>query len=482
MSLIQIASFLYHVCIITGFLYQTISLSVLYFSYDVTTALRLVVPQEVNPFDMSACFRYVEVFYYENFNSDFGTNLKRDNVNLTNVFHIQDQLSLQQIFEYTPRAFEVIDECFVRKAGFYSYERAYGENCTDYIAVNKFFLQEFVCYRFHARQSQRHLFRNPAYAITNPYTVFMVTLNQNNFRYADAIKAIVHKHGTYPRRSAAYAPVTWRNYNATSDDAVFNWFDLSYYNVVHRRLPYPYKTNCKTSHTIDQKLYNKSSDCEDDCLFTNTAARLNRVPFRTVINSTSDYVAYKPLSPIDLNTVPNYSAIVSAIEDNCTERCRYADCESRYSVTITSSSPNWDNSIVFGVNVQTAPSFYITYVPMMQLISLLVYLFSLSSVYFGFAFFVLNPVAVKNRLRYQVRNRLARKRRKTLRDYVTINKACCLETRRQLMSEMIKLKRQLHQQVNFELSGLNYNLMLINDSIHCRRLVVKLRDQLDQIL
>lgn len=402
-----LSTFIFAVFCILGFWYQVYEICDIYFAYEVTSELTLTVPDALHMSDLSLCFKYIEIFDLERYNRIHGPTdgqpLFRKTDNLTNVQYLQTLFTVRQLFEFTPSEENVLSECIVRNPGYYSYRRLFESNCSNMFEVSKFFIQEFICYRFKLIINDgQHQFRNPAYALTYPNSLFILTLNTTNFMESDSIKAIVHASESYPTRSVAFSPVIFREYNRTTKQADFNYFDLTYMYIVHDRLPYPYTTDCRdySSDKLDNRLA-----CVNNCLRDACIAAFNKIPF-TVITSTPDDI--KPISPLDIAN-ETFSVQLRAIEKECIGKCSKMDCNERYAVTKVTSQPD-NGEIQFVVNVPREPSYRVSYRAIMKMVEFLTYVFSCVGTWFGLSVISLSPPHLITQLKRRQRRNAMKKR------------------------------------------------------------------------
>ena len=488
--------FIFGCCLGCGF--QVYQISELYFNYDVATSLQLEVPYELRRVDQSTCFRYVEIFDFARFERDKGPNVFQglnmstiDTNRIEDVQEIQDKLTLQDLFTYTPFSNDVFDECVMRNARYYSYHRDYGRNCSRMFTVSRFFLQEFICYTFNVvNDSVLHVFRNPAYAQTYPNTIFLVKLNSTAFQKADEMKLIVHEANTLPIRSSAFAPTTYREFDPKTNESQFNWFDLTYNFIIHHRMAPPYKTQCRDYNTTEG--VRSAFACFNLCVIRRVTEQFGKVPFSSLIKYDREILKYKPISPYDVANF-TFSEELRQTEIGCIRHCSQEDCEEIYAVTSASPQPDADSKVVVVVNTARQPSFIITFRAQLQMIEFIVQLFSIVSTWFGLSFISFDPMRIAKHI--QKRRKKAAKRamkifRKTSQSLIERSDrknspndgcSCCQKTRTEVGQQMFRLideMESLKYAQSIELRPLTTNIQFYEYCFGTRKILMELINQL----
>lgn len=299
---------------------------------------------------------------------------------------IQQTVTIKDIFDFTPQVDDKLFlECQARVPGDYEYFKMLGEGCFEFFNVTTFYLQEYLCYRFHYKGAENKTFNygKLAYSLGHPGMIFSVSFDLDTFKSVDQLKAVVHSYKALPFKSSAFSPTFGRNYNASTGTAEFNSFGLTYSILTNRRLPAPYTTNC-----IDYVLlgYTSSNDCIKQCLTNKTLDSFQKLPFSTIVPEALDY---KHITSADI-TNDTFSRLLNKFESDCRINCIQDDCEEGYTITRVTIEPAEDR-LTFTVNVPREPSFTITFHAKLSITEYLIYIFSCFGTWFGISLISFNP-------------------------------------------------------------------------------------------
>lgn len=154
-DLLQLSRLLVTLFCILGFLYQVSRFTDEYFKYATESELSVNMPDEITPPDLTICFRYIDVIDVPTLGKVYGKSLKsleqaEKGDNYTKLqLEITTSCYIKDIFNYTPNTSTVISKCAVKRTtdyDFYHYESS--EECNKQFIIFKFYLQEYICYRF----------------------------------------------------------------------------------------------------------------------------------------------------------------------------------------------------------------------------------------------------------------------------------------------------------------------------------------------
>lgn len=345
------------------------------------------VPENWKSPNASFCPRYLDVFDKKAY------KLKQTVVNFftsrlsESIIYQQTLYTVADIFKYTPPEEDVFLRCFVRNETTYNYVQREGKACYELFKVDKFYHQEFVCYRFSLINIASFDFKKSAYALNFPGVFYLVELNTKYFNDTNFLKAIVHRT-SFPAKTSAFAPVFSRKHSSQSS-ANLNYFKLSYYSVTQERLEAPYKTQC-TDYSKQGHISRRR--CANDCVDKRTTEELDRVPFSTI---TTRPILLKHVSYRDIEN-RTFSLHYQQIESFCRKRCILVDCKEVYFVTQVSAEP-YPHFFRFSVDAPREPSFIVTFLPKIDLNEFLVFVFSCFGTWFGISILSLDPFRHGNR-------------------------------------------------------------------------------------
>lgn len=139
---------------ILGFVYQVSKFTDVYFKYATESELSLSIPVEITPPDLTVCFRYVDILDVPSLSVKEKKKLRslerlKKNDNFTQLSDaIIEACTIQDIFKFTPDSGEILSRCSVKKTTDYDFYQFEGAKCRKRFIVFKFYLQEYICYRF----------------------------------------------------------------------------------------------------------------------------------------------------------------------------------------------------------------------------------------------------------------------------------------------------------------------------------------------
>ena len=269
-----------------GFLYQVFHLTNQYFKYPMSTAIVIQVEQKIQMPALSACFYYPPLLSHRHPIFRYFRRIKE-----LEILDTEPVLTLANIFDMTPDVNGLLAKCYYRVPK--SYGR-YAENCHKFFNLSKYFMSQYICYRFtpsHGRDKLYNLndLRN---ALLNPGMFFQVVLNDIMTTNASNIRLSLFDANGYPKSRFSAVVMTTKRLKSKS---ALNHFFLSYFKVRNDLLPAPYASNC--IHYHEETPFTEKRECEDACLRNMTIRHLNRVSFASI---SLDAIALKVVSSIDL--------------------------------------------------------------------------------------------------------------------------------------------------------------------------------------
>lgn len=155
LDLLQVSRLLVTLFCVLGFLYQVSRFTDEYFRYATESELSVNMPDEITPPDITICFRYVDVIDVPALSKERSVKIKsleeaKKGDNYTHLIqNIMFHSYIRDVFNLTPSGQKVIAECDVKKTSDYEfYKFKSPEECNKHFIVFKFYLQEYICYRF----------------------------------------------------------------------------------------------------------------------------------------------------------------------------------------------------------------------------------------------------------------------------------------------------------------------------------------------
>lgn len=356
-----------------------------YFRYDTVSDLLIDIPKDIDLPDLSICFRYTDLFNKAAFQNQTNTTLPFIDTD-SELNTVQKLVTIKEIFSFTPPTKGIIKSCLFREPASYKTKESSGDDCDGVFSIGKFYLQEYVCYKFSQKignDTERFSFEKISYSLSFSGTFYSIRLDLKFFEGAHYFKAMVHSKTTYPYRSAALSPVINRLVNPVTLKGRYNTFDLTYSMLFTTRLPSPYATNCK-DYSKDN--FTSANDCLSRCLFNKTQERFGKTPFSTILYDQADM---KHINVEDLANATISKAYI-LLESLCANRCSNMDCINDITITKVTYDTHDDN-LEFNVNVPREPVFKIRFSPRYPTAEFVVTVSSCLGIWFGFSVLSLNP-------------------------------------------------------------------------------------------
>ena len=92
---------------ICGLVWQVVNVFGLYFQYKVSTRIRIHIPDVLPPTETSMCTRFTDVLDYDRLNAETNRSWQFS-ITVSGVQKYQDEITVREIFEYTPDVSEVV--------------------------------------------------------------------------------------------------------------------------------------------------------------------------------------------------------------------------------------------------------------------------------------------------------------------------------------------------------------------------------------
>lgn len=290
-------------------------------------------------------------------------------------------LTLKQLFDYTPPANgDLFKNCHLRLPNDYDYEQLNQSACGQYFSIRKFYIGEYICYKFHVRHKMTDRYyshRKLSHALKYQGMIYKFYFSNLAFKTAQRIKLVLNENDDdkYPIESIGYVGGINRIYNTTTESAEKSLIIVGYITIARQVLPLPYSTSCFDYTTL--KLLSRN-DCFDKCLRNLTIERLKKVPFSII---TTERLDIRHLNTNDFRKNRTLARMNDKIEAECGSKCQKPDCLTKkyFNRIETEKRAN------FGVhlNIPSEPSFTMKCIAKMYLTEVLVYVLSCLGIWFG---------------------------------------------------------------------------------------------------
>lgn len=398
-----VSSYLMRVFCIAGATYMVVNMTRLYFEYRVTTVINIQIDDMVSPYATTICVRYTDILDYQRLEQETGRKWRhvRD---LEAVMKYKENLTVAEIFEYTPGKEGIVDSIIFRVKG--TYQMFHSKGVKD-LETKKFLFSEFICYKI-ALKSQ---FLQPM-----PYDSLSVTTKSPGLvyeiRFSDSLSMAHYMRLSLapayaiPRRSLKFQPIirrgdrsTQRIHNNSSFQPTINYFFNSVSRVETDYLPAPYETDCL--HYRTKTRFSSDATCHQTCVEELVLKNMDLVTFTSVI--TKPYDKKMIVNPTFLSQ--DGEEEFHRIHEFCDKGlCRKRDCRYRAVMTTTTSIP--DRLFRSRMMVPNQPSIRKKTFPKTDFIEYFTFVSSAISTWIGISVLWFDPINVMN---------FCRKRRRTRR-------------------------------------------------------------------
>lgn len=415
-----------------GFVFQVQTISVVYFQYATATDILISLPDKIEIPDFSFCVRYTDVLDVKAFDpSAPDPNEKPTSMNDEEIRALQMKVTIADIFKFTPNISELWIRCLSRKVHDYNVLNTNSSECNQVFSIRKFYVQEYICYSFHQLKSENatYEFRNIAFSLAFPGVFYgLIFENNGSLARAEYCRAVVHAVNVLPTDSLSLSPGFYRKWEEKKKGAKYNNFQVGYYQLFKKLLPFPFQTNCRD---YDLEGLSNQNDCVNNCMNISSVKMFNKIPF-------SIFQAFPiPLQHINTGDLANdtFTDLLKEAESKCFESCDQMDCDDSYTLSqiMKEEKANGGDGLSFMINAPRQPSFTVTHRPLMPITDYLVYVLSCFGTWFGLSVLSLNPFSWKGEKRTETYEK----------------KFCCFNTkaelRREMRNDFIQLSRLVAQ-------------------------------------
>ena len=108
---IKFLNVVYWLLCLLGFIWQIIEVSIIYFTFDVSTRVSSDVPISFKVPSLHACYRYVDVLNYSKLNQELKSNWSYSSYDGPAIRQLQHDLTIKNIYDFTPSEVDAIGSC-----------------------------------------------------------------------------------------------------------------------------------------------------------------------------------------------------------------------------------------------------------------------------------------------------------------------------------------------------------------------------------
>ena len=376
-----------------------------YFRYQTTTEYTTERMHQKNHYDMipnlNLCLRITDILDYVSLNNVTGHQWRRSE-DFAQWSHLHSQLTLRQMFEFTPKTRELMSLCFYRiKDGFILSLFPSISVCQELFEVDRYFAQQYMCYI--VRPKFPFSLANARAALTSPSTLFGYTLGP---KFAGVNKMLVSIfYGSYPFVAQHYSSIIYRLIDYDHLIPYYRSIRFTYYWFMRHLLPPPYDTMC---HDRDK--------CMHDC-WQSLESKIGSVFYDRIVPETEDTQQQFNLDRcvVSYDDMDNQTIrqLLRKGTCECDDRCRGMWCNYDYSVTqLDASRTSLKNNESLSVYAKSerAPGVLAISLPRIDVMAFLVYLSNCLEIWLGVHFVSCSQAAWR-----QAEQRLRRWRRRRSR-------------------------------------------------------------------
>jgi hypothetical protein len=337
---------------------------------------------------VSLCVKFENLLHYQRLQEDFGKDWSYESAsdNGSIVVDILNDLTVRQIFDYTPAEDDVIEAFITRNNT--SFQQFSVDNFTEIqrtTRVKKYLFMGFVCYKIVIVIEESMSVRDVVATLDSPGMTRLIRFNEQIWQ-SNIIKITLGSVKALPYKGLLVTPYFFRGYNTTTNKSNLNYFVSNHYTMESMSLQDPYETRCFYYNALSM---DNDVECVETCVLKTTGKELNKVPITTLIQKPSDK---KFLNPSDF-TKPETNTKFLKISSECLKGpCSRTSCLDFQVITETEAYSRSNFSWKHVVPTQT--SFLIVSLPQISTIEFLTYLLGAISTWTGLSILHINPIDI----------------------------------------------------------------------------------------
>ena len=412
---IKVLNWAFKLFCITGAIIHVLVITEEYFRYEASSSIIMNMADEIEPPDLSVCFRYGDIYDEVAYLSD--SNRKPHYAHPGNSKKLNEDISetltLGEVFKYMPSVAEALLKVKIRPLNEFSMEwldvNGNAGNKSVGMAITAYHVFTHVCYKVTVNSNTPFPVRPIALSHQSPGIIYKLYFNLSLFKKSQRLLVLTSvdtiqtglAYAKYPRR------FDFKQSGQMSEP--FNLMSFSYQKLENNRLPPPYETQCRNYGAF---LHYNSLYCVSYCVNQNVVKELEMVSFTqglnfNKVNRTEVYSRSNILRISQMTTNRTINAIFKSITNHCNQRCRQPSCHSKTFMTKLSEQGNPESPGYFDVSlrVATSPDIHIVYKPDFEFDYFLIYIMSCFGTWLGLSVSDLNPIELWSK--YSNRNRIA---------------------------------------------------------------------------
>lgn len=373
---------------ISGFMAQVSQVSMMYFRYTTTTQVKIFSPAIIKQHGVAICVRYNDIIDMDRVCTETGVRLKHVQ-SLDDGIDLEDKLTVDQIFSFTPHEDEFISSCFSRPDNWrYSFHN--GSDCYNVFNVSRFMTLEFMCYRIIVKQDKRLSLLSVTQSSFLQYKIYEITLGQK-FRSSVMVIPVVFTDG-YPFQSRDYTSSMPQFRVGDSINFTYNIFKIYPSDISFSLLAKPYDTGCDADVDVDGRY-----GCKRDCMIEEYG-NFDRAPAFELLHLP---LKLKAFSVKDVNDTRMRQSATDSY-NMCFDKCMKIPCEYGYSKTTSSVMKDSGLDIRFSLLTSIDSDIRIIAQESMSFIEYFSFVSGCFGTWFGLSFLSLNTIRTMGRRRMKI--------------------------------------------------------------------------------
>ena len=370
----------------TGFVLQVLQVSLQYFAYATTSVVWLVVPDALAWHDVTICIRYSDILDIESLERETGILYKRapgsTGAAFQDAVENESKMMIKYIFDYTPKASDVIDSCIYRPDD-WTISFGDADHCGRLFNVSRFMMQEMMCYAIHSLNSFQLQRTSVTLSTFYKCHVYELLFNQK-LASAVIVNAIASPDGTLPWLSREYSsPLAVKS----CGEVTHNFLFVTPSSTHMHKLPPPYDTHC-----VDMVL-DEMYECTRRCLLDRLASQ-GKAPTWSILHEREGQLY--PITQVDMRNRSKRDTFTSADRD-CNRACAFAPCDVTYTRTSTTPAMRQETILGFALKSPPQPDTLMQFHATMSFIDYFSFVSSCFGTWFGISFLSLDPFRRRKR-------------------------------------------------------------------------------------
>lgn len=359
-----------------GCFYSIWLLSTSYFSYELITNISIKITGKIEMTAFSVCLYYPSIL-----NHSSPKYFQFRHFNQLELQHTETILTLEDVFQMTPKLDNVISKCLYRQAKTFDVFKEEKSKCYEHFTVSKYYTVQFICFKFVPKKTANFSLLNIKFSLTNPGLFYQITLNKSLFANATVVQPMIYKWNGYPKSRFSTIVSNSPRGQINQKNQTLSNFHLSYYIINNELLPTPFATNCinyqQTSNFLDK------SDCWEHCMKKLTIQTFNKLPFASIMEES---VPLKLVTTSDF-TNKTFQNLYRSLQKTCGKHvCLKNDC-SQFMYVTTFIRREWtSDGLVFSVNTPQTPHFVTIFRPKWRLFNFVIDIITCFGNWFGLSF------------------------------------------------------------------------------------------------